>query len=160
MKRARIAAAGIATAACVGLFAAPAHSERGGCNLNARKASGTYGFAVQGQAVGANPFVPVGPFSQAETVTLVARTEAASTIAGIWSVNLAQNDSSGYTPNVSFGGVFQVDKASCSGDFFVTTPAQIAQPAFRVVFVDDGEEVRTIAAIPNLIVSYPTAKKL
>lgn len=160
MKLARIAATAIAAAACFGLFAASAHAERGRCDLNARKASGTYGFAVQGEAIGANPFVPVGPFSQAGTVTLVARKQAASTITGTWSVRLAQNDSSGYTPNVSFGGTFQVDRTNCSGDFFVTTPVPIAQPAFRVVFVDDGEEVRTIAAIPKLIVSYSTAKKL
>ena len=34
------------------------------------------------------------------------------------------------------------------------------KPSFHVVFVGDGDEVRTIALIPNLIVSYSTAKKL
>jgi hypothetical protein len=138
----------------------PGPADRGTCVLNAQRARGTYGFAAQGQAIGANPFVPVGPFSQAGIVTLIATTEAESTIDGTWSVNLAQNDSSGYTPNVAFGGTFHVDKASCSGDFFVTTPMQISEPTFRVVFVDGGKEVRTIAAIPNLIVSYSTAAKL
>lgn len=153
--------ASIAAAACFGLFAAaPVHAERGGCDLDARKASGTYGYAVQGEATGANPFVPVGPFSQAGTVTLVAEVQTASTITGTWSVSLAQNDSNGYTPNVSFGGNFQVDRTTCSGDFYVTMPVQIALPAFHVIFVDNGEEVRTIAAIPKLIVSYSTAKKL
>lgn len=153
--------ASIAAAACFSLVAAvPAHAERGGCDLDARKASGTYGYAVQGEAIGTNPFVPVGPFSQAGTVTLVARAQTTSTITGTWSVSLAQNDSNGYTPNVSFGGDFQVDRTTCSGEFYVTTPVQITQPAFHVVFVDDGKEVRTIAAIPKLIVSYSTAKKL
>ena len=128
--------------------------------MDARKASGTYGFATQGTAIGDNPFVPVGPFSQAGIVTLVAQTEAPSTITGTWSVSLAQNDSNGYTPNVSFGGTFQVDRATCSGDFYVMTPVQISEPSFRVVFVAGGDEVRTIAAIPKLIVSYSTAKKL
>ncbi|HJS87727.1 MAG TPA: hypothetical protein VJ779_19915 [Acetobacteraceae bacterium] len=160
MRLARSTAVGIAVAAGSGLFAAPAHADRGRCDLDARKASGTYGFAAQGEAIGANPFVPVGPFSQAGTVTLAATAEDASTITGTWSVKLAQNDSSGYTPNVTFGGTFQVDRASCSGDFFVAEPVQIAEPSFRVVFVDGGEEVRTIAAIPKLIVSYSTAKKL
>ncbi len=128
--------------------------------LNANKASGTYGYATQGVATGDNPFVPVGPFAQAGTVTLAAQREDASTLTGTWSVSLYQNDASGYTPNVTFGGMFQVSKVTCSGDFFVTAPVQIAQPSFHVVFVADGDEVRTIALIPNLIVSYSTAKKL
>jgi hypothetical protein len=137
-----------------------AQAAHGACTLNAKKASGTYGYATQGVATGPNAFVPVGPFAQAGTVTLVAEQEDASTLTGTWSVSLAQNDAGGYTPNVAFGGTFQVSKENCSGDFFVTTPAPIAQPSFHVVFVGDGEEVRTIALIPNLIVSYSTAKKL
>jgi hypothetical protein len=143
------------------LAVAAAHAADGGaCRLNAAKASGTYGYATQGIATGANPFVPVGPFAQAGTVTLAAEREDASALTGTWSVSLTQNDANGVTPNVSFGGVFQVSKASCSGDFYLTTPLRIAQPAFHVVFVADGEEVRTIALIPNLFVSYSTAKKL
>ncbi len=139
---------------------AVAQGASGTCKLNANKASATYGYATQGVATGDNPFVPVGPFAQAGTVTLAAQREDASTLAGTWSVSLDQNDASGYTPNVTFGGTFQVSKATCSGDFFVTAPVQIAQPSFHVVFVADGDEVRTVALIPNLIVSYSTAKKL
>lgn len=139
---------------------ATAEAANGTCTLNASKASGTYGYATQGVATGANPFVPVGPFAQAGTVTLAAERDGASTLTGTWSVSLSQNDANGYTPNVSFGGTFQVSKATCSGDFYLTQPAQLPQPAFHVVFVGDGDEVRTIALIPNLIVSYSTAKKL
>jgi hypothetical protein len=142
------------------LCVAAAQAANGACTLNANKASGTYGYATQGVATGANPFVPVGPFAQAGTVTLDAEREDASTLVGTWSVSLSQNDASGYTPDVSFGGTFEVSKATCSGDFYLTKPVQIAQPSFHVVFVGDGEEVRTIALIPNLIVSYSTAKKL
>ena len=151
-----------AGAACsMFLAVAVAHAaDRGVCRLNAAKASGTYGYATQGIATGANPFAPVGPFAQAGTVTLAAEREDASTLTGTWGVSLYQSDASGVTPNVTFGGVFQVSKTSCSGDFYLTTPVQIAQPAFHVVIVADGDEVRTIALIPNLIVSYSTAKKL
>jgi hypothetical protein len=86
--------------------------------------------------------------------------DGASALTGTWSLSMAQNDSSGYTPNVSFGGNFQVDRTTCSADFFVTTPMQIAEPAFHGVFVNGGEEVRAIAAIPKVIVSYSTVRKL
>ena len=165
MKLARIFAACITAAGCFGPFtssfgAEPAASERGACSLDANRISGTYGFSAQGNAIGGNPFVPVGRFSQAGTATLKAETDTGSTLTGTGSVTLAQNDSKGYTPNVSFSGTFQLDKTTCSGDFYVTSPMQIDGPAFRLVFVDGGEEVRVIAAIPNLIVSYSTAKKL
>ena len=145
---------------------ATVEAANGACTLNANKASGTYGYATQGVATGDNPFlVPIGPFAQAGTVTLAAQRDGASTLTGTWSVRLSQNDAHGYTPDVSFGGTFQVSKATCSGDFYLTTPVQIAQPSFplpsfHVVFVADGDEVRTTALIPNLIVSYSTAKKL
>ncbi len=152
--------ASLAALAWSTLHVGAAQAADGSCKLNANKASGTYGYATQGIATGANPFVPVGPFAQAGTVTLDAEREDASTLTGTWGVSLYQNDSSGYRANVTFGGTFQVSKTSCSGDFYLTTPVQIAQPSFHVVFVGDGDEVRTIALIPNLIVSYSTAKKL
>ena len=148
-----------ATVCSVALIGA-AKAADGKCTLNAHKVSGTYGYAAQGVATADTDFVPIGPFAQAGTVTQVATTEDASTINGTWSVSLSQNDSKGYTPNVSFGGKFQVNKTSCSGDFFITTPVTITPPAFHVVFVADGRAVRTIALLPNLIISYSTATKL
>ena len=54
----------------------PAHAtDRGGCDLNIRKVSGTYGFAAQGTATGSNPFAPIGPFAQSGTVTLTGQRE-------------------------------------------------------------------------------------
>jgi hypothetical protein len=163
MRRSRQVGAGAAVLVSF-IFASTTYAANGTCALNARRASGTYGYATEGVATGTNPFVPPGPFSQAGTVTLTAQQEDTSTptgtLTGTWSVSLAQNDASGVTPNVTFGGTFQVSKATCSGDFYLTMPLQIAQPAFHVVFVGDGDEVRTIALIPNLIVSYSTAKKL
>jgi hypothetical protein len=52
------------TIACALPALATAHAADSKCNLNARKVSGTYGFAAQGVATGANPLVPVGPFVQ------------------------------------------------------------------------------------------------
>src|SRR5947209_13687740 len=99
MRLARVFAAAFVTAGCFGVFAARAGAEvaaadRGTCSLDANKASGTYGFATEGRAIGDNPFVPVGPFSQAGTVTLNAQVDDSSALTGTWSVSLAQNDRS------------------------------------------------------------------
>jgi hypothetical protein len=144
--------------ACALPALASAHAADGRCNLNARKVSGTYGFAAQGVAIGANPFAPIGPFAQSGTVTSTARAEGARTIRGSWTATLAQNDAQGYKPEVTFGGTFEIDKRTCGGDYFLGSPG--GAPAFRVIIVDDGEEVRTISALPNLIVAYLSAKRL
>ena len=138
----------------------PAHAtDRSGCDLNIRKVSGTYGFAAQGTATGSNPFAPIGPFAQSGTVTLTGQRETARAITGRWVASLAQNDADGYKPEVTFGGTFTTDRSTCGGDFFVSSPAGSVL-AFRVIFVDGGREVRTISAIPNLIVAYASAKRL
>ena len=60
-----------------------AKAANGTCTLNTNKASGTYGYAVQGVATGTNLFVPFGPLAQAGTVTLAARREDSSTLVGV-----------------------------------------------------------------------------
>ena len=137
-----------------------AHAADGKCNLNARKVSGTYGFAAQGVATGANPLVPVGPFVQAGIVTSTAQSEGARMIRGIWTTTFAQNDAQGYKPEVTFGGTFAIDNRTCSGDYFLGSPPASSAPAFRVIVVDDGDEVRTISAVPNVIIAYTSAKRL
>ena len=145
--------------ACALPALASAHAADGRCDLNARKVSGTYGYAAQGVAIGANPFAPIGPFAQSGTVTSTARSEGARTIRGSWTATLAQNDTQGYKPEVTFGGTFEIDKRTCGGDYFLGV-ARRRRTAFRVIVVDDGEEVRTISALPNLIVAYLSAKRL
>lgn len=44
------------------IFASTTYAANGTCALNARRASGTYGYATEGIATGPNPFVPPGPF--------------------------------------------------------------------------------------------------
>lgn len=146
--------------ACALPALASAQAADGRCDLNARKVSGTYGFAAQGVAIGANPFAPVGPFAQSGTVTSTARAEGDRTIRGSWTATLAQNDAQGYKPEVTFGGTFAIDKRTCGGDYFLGSASAGRGPAFRVIVVDDGEEVRTISALPNLIVAYVSAKRL
>jgi hypothetical protein len=146
--------------ACALPALASAHAADGRCDLNARKVSGTYGFAAQGVATGANPFAPIGPFAQSGTVTSTARAEGARTIRGSWTATLAQNDAQGYKPEVTFGGTFEIDKRTCGGDYVLRSPGAGREPAFRVIVVDDGEEVRTISALPNLIVAYASARRL
>ena len=160
MKLRKIFRTGLTALAVPMVGMATAGAADGVCNLNASKASGTYGYATEGIATGSNPFAPVGPFAQGGTVTLNAEGGNASILTGEWSVSLYQNDANGYTPDVTFGGTFQVSKETCSGEFYVNAPVQIAQPSFHVVFVANGDEVRTVALLPNLIVSYSTAKKL
>ena len=139
---------------------APAHAADGRCDLNMRKVSGTYGFAAQGVATGENPFAPAGPFAQSGTVTSTATAESSATIRGEWSATLAQNDASGYKPEVTFGGTFVIDKRTCAGDYFVKPPSGKPVLAFHVIEVGGGEEVRTISALPNVIVAYVSAKRL
>jgi hypothetical protein len=148
-----------AVAATLPTFAS-AHAAGGRCDLNAKKVSGTYGFAAQGVATGENPFAPVGPFAQGGTVTSTATAEKGATIRGEWSATLAQNDASGYKPEVTFGGTFVIDKRTCAGDYFVKPASGKPVLAFHVIEVGGGEEVRTISALPNLIVAYVSAKRL
>ena len=148
-----------AAAATLPAFAS-AHAASGRCNLNAKKVSGTYGFAAQGVATGENPFAPVGPFAQSGTVTSNATTENGGTIRGEWSATLAQNDASGYKPEVTFGGTFVIDRRTCAGDYFVKPASGKPVLAFHVIEVGGGEEVRTISALPNLIIAYVSAKRL
>lgn len=43
--------------------------------------------------------------------------------------------------------------AVCTGQFFVTGSSK---PAFAVIFVDRGNELRTTSLIPGVIVNYPS----
>ncbi|GEM_PF-5363539 len=143
------------------LFSTAALADGGACKLTAAEASGTWGFASEGVATQNSQFAPQGAVVQAGTVTHVASPpDKGGTISGTWSVTLTQNDSAGVHSNVQFGGTFQVSKDTCQGDFYVTQPAALKQPAFRIVFVNGGDELRTISLIPNLFLSYPTARKL
>jgi hypothetical protein len=135
-------------------------SAAGECHADANSVSTTYGFAAQGVATADTAFAPAGPFAQAGTATQLATSQTSKTISGTWSVELGQNDTHGYTPDVAFGGTFQIDRATCTGEFYVTTPVALTAPAFHVVVVADGDEVRVISAIPNLIVAYVSPKRL
>jgi hypothetical protein len=139
---------------------ASAHAAGGRCDLNTKKVSGTYGFAAQGVATGKNPFAPIGPFAQSGTVTSTATTEGDATIRGRWSATLAQNDASGYKPEVTFGGTFVIDKRTCAGDYFVKLGSGKPVLGFHVIEVGGGEEVRAISAIPGLVIAYVSAKRL
>ncbi len=143
------------------LLSTAALADNGSCKLTAAEASGTWGFASEGVATQSSQFAPQGAVVQAGTVTHVASpADRGGTISGTWSVTLTQNDSAGFHSNVQFGGTFQVSKDTCQGDFYVTQPTVLKQPAFHIVFVNGGDELRTISLLPNLFLSYPTARKL
>ena len=141
------------------LFTTTAYAFGGACTLNPILVTGTYGFAGQGVATMASLFAPVGPVVQSGTVTQSFTGQSGATITGKWSVALTQNDSSG-SRNVQFGGTFQVNVTTCQSDFYLTTPVQLATPAFHVVFVDNGNALRTVSLIPDLFIAYTTAEKL
>lgn len=144
----------IATIAC----ATPAMtSAAGDCHIDARSVTGTYGLAAQGVATDTNPLVPVGPFAQAGTVTQVATSQTSSTISGTWSADIGENNANGYTPDTPLSGTFQIDRARCAGEFYITG---LTAPAFHVVVVAGGDEERAISALPNLIVAYVSVKRL
>ena len=143
------------------LLASPAYATgTGACSLNAKSASGTYGFAGEGAATANTQFAPAGAVVQSGTVTQAVTSVSGQTLSGTWSVTLTQNDSSGYHANVQFGGHFQANASTCQGDFYVDAPVKLTNPAFHVVFVDDGDGLRTVSLIPDLFLDYPTARKL
>lgn len=156
------------TAALLGglLFSTAALADNGSCNLTPAEINGTYGFAGVGVATQNTPFAPQGPIVQSGTVThVVTGTRAmpgtvGNTFSGTWNVTLTQNDSSGIHSNVQFSGTFQVSGVTCQSDFYVTSPASLPTPAFHVVFVNGGTEVRTISTILNLYIEYAPAHKL
>ena len=92
-------------------------------------------------------------------MALTARRETARAITGRWVASLVQNDADGYKPEVTFGGTFTTDSRPAVAISSVSSPAGSVL-AFRVIFVDGGREVRTISAIPNLIVAYASAERL
>lgn len=139
------------------LFSTVALADNSACKLTPAKASGTWGFASEGVATQSSTFAPQGAVVQAGTVTHLVTGQSGQTLTGTWNVTLTQNDSAGIHSNVQFGGNFQVSTVTCQGDFFIPS---LKQPAFHIVFVNDGDELRTIALIPNLFLSYPTARKL
>jgi hypothetical protein len=137
---------------------AAAFAGEGVCNLDASHIKGTYGFSAHGISDGNNPFAPAGDFVQSGTETNNATTVTKSTISGTWNVVLDQNDTSRVPKtDVTFGGTFTVDRSTCAGDFTLTGAST---PAFHVIFVNMGSEVRTISVIPGLYISYDTAKML
>jgi hypothetical protein len=107
---------------------------------------------------GNNPFAPAGEFVQSGTVTHNPAAVSSSTISGTWNVVLDQNDTSRVPKTgVTFGGTFTVDRSTCGGDFALTGAST---PAFHVIFVNMGSELRTISLIPGLYISYDTAEAL
>ncbi|MGI4793929.1 MAG: hypothetical protein ACRYF2_11515 [Janthinobacterium lividum] len=139
------------------LFSTAALADNGTCKLTPAEASGTWGFASEGVATQSSTFAPQGAVVQAGTVTHQVTGQSGQTLSGNWNVTLTQNDSAGVHSNVQFGGTFQASTVTCQGDFYVSS---LKQPAFHIVFVNGGDELRTIALIPNLFLSFPTARKL
>jgi hypothetical protein len=142
------------------MMSAAAAADSGTCQLTKAKISGTYGFSATGQALATIPdFVTQGPFAQAGTVIIVPTVSDEATIEGEWQASLIQQDSSGPPASLTFGGTFSVNRETCVGDFALAAPFPPTW-GFVAVFVAHGDEVRTIAKIPNVIISYTSAKKL
>jgi hypothetical protein len=143
------------------LFMMPAAAaDSGTCHLTSAQISGTYGFSATGQALATIPdFVTEGPFAQVGTVTIEPTVSDEATIEGEWHASLIQQDSSGPPASLTFGGTFSVNRETCVGDFALAAPFPPTW-GFVAVFVAHGHEARTIAKIPNVIISYTSAKKL
>jgi hypothetical protein len=147
------------------MVASSAWALNGTCVLTPLQVAGTHGFAAAGTALANTAFAPAGPFAQAGTITHAVDLVNLSVIIGRWSVTLTQTDSSGQAKVVQFGGNYTLDTKTCVGDLTLTSPAPLAAIAgnnivFREILVSNGDELRTIALIPNLIIGYTSAKKL
>lgn len=152
-------------AAAFTMVASSAWALNGTCVLTPLQVAGTHGFAATGTALSSNPFAPPGPFAQAGTINHTVDTVNFNAIIGRWSVTLTQTDTSGQAKLVQFGGNYSLDTKTCTSDLTLTSPAPLAaifgnNLVFREIWVSNGDELRTIALIPNLIISYTSAKKL
>lgn len=155
----------ITAAAAITMVSSSAWALNGTCVLTPLQVTGTHGFAATGTALANTAFAPVGPFAQAGTITHTVDSVNFSAIVGRWSVTLTQTDSSGQAKVVQFGGNYTLDTKTCTSDLTLTSPAPLAAVignnlVFREIWVSNGDELRTIALIPNLIISYTSAKKL
>ena len=154
-----------AAAAAFTMISSSAWALNGTCVLTPLQVAGTHGFAATGTALANTAFAPAGPFTQAGTITHVVDAATLSAISGRWSVTLTQTDTSGQVKLVQFGGNYTLDTKTCTSDLTLTSPAPLAATVgknlvFREIWVSNGDELRTIALIPNLIIGYTSAKKL
>ena len=158
----------LATAAAAAAFTMTASSAwalNGTCVLTPLQVAGTHGFAATGTALANTAFAPAGPFTQAGTITHAVDSATFGAITGRWSVTLTQTDTSGQAKVVQFGGNYRLDTKTCTSDLTLTSPAPLAaivgnNLVFREIWVANGDELRTIALIPNLIIGYTSARKL
>ena len=142
------------------MMPAAAAADSGTCHLAKATSRARTDSLSTGQAPTTIPdFVTQGLFAQAGTVTIVPTVSDEATIEGEWQASLIQQDSSGPPASLTFGGTFSVNRETCVGDFALAAPFPPTW-GFVVVFVAHGHEARTIAKIPNVIISYTSAKKL
>lgn len=136
----------------------PSPSLAGECNINAKSITGTYGFATSGEAFANNALnFPVGKFSQIGTVTQFDVSNNGATLKGKFTASVQQNSQTGGLVNITFKGNFVVSRETCTGQFYFDG---ISSPAVSTVYVDQGNEQRSIFLTPGVVLSYPSSKKL
>ena len=136
----------------------PSPSLADGCNINARSITGTYGFATSGEAFANNALnLPVGKFSQAGTLTQFNVSNVGSTLTGKFNALVQQISQTGEPVPLTFKGNFVVSKETCTGQFYFDG---ISGPAVFTIFVDQGNEQRSMFLTPGVVLSYPSTKKL
>ena len=136
----------------------PSPSLASECNLNAKSITGIYGFATSGEAFANNALnLPVGKFSQAGTLTQFDVRNVGSTLRGKFYASVQQNSQTGGPVTLTFKGNFVVSRETCTGQFLFDG---ISSPAVFTVYVDRGNEQRSIFLTPGVVLSYPSTKKL
>ena len=136
----------------------PAYADGTGvCKITPALVQATFGFSAQGQALAGNLLgIPPGAFAQTGTATGQSATQSGTAITGRWSTVFEQNDSSAKLTIHTFAGNYTVSTTSCTGDFSWDKVGVV----FHAVFVDQGNEFRSISTLPGLIISYASGKKL
>lgn len=136
----------------------PSPSLAGSCNINAKSVTGTYGFATSGEAFANNALnFPIGKFSQAGTVTQFNMRNVGSTIVGRFNASVQQISQTGSPVPLTFRGNLVVNKETCTGQFFFEGDNS---PTVFTIYVDQGNEQRSIFLTPGIVLSYPSTKKL
>ncbi len=136
----------------------PSPSLASECKINAKSITGTYGFATSGEAFANNALnLPVGKFSQAGTVTQSDVSNDGSNLTGRFHASVQQTSETGEPVTLTFKGNFVASRETCTGQFYLDG---ISSPAIFTVYVDQGNEQRSIFLTPGIVLSYPSTKKL
>lgn len=136
----------------------PSPSLANDCNISKKAITGTYGFSASGDIFASNFLqYPIGQFAQLGAITNFQVKDDGSTLRGRWKASAETNFQHSEPVTSSFAGSFVVSKATCTGELFIDG---IDSAVFSTIYLNNGNEQRSISRVPGVVVSYTNSKKL